>query len=183
MHVLEQPLVLNLILQYAGPDQWLFLGGVSKAWAAPYNIVVHKRSARRQRGVPLALTSDKATSFAEAATSLARVLYACSCDPQLVTKKLLPLSKGAAFCGSIDVLNLQNALAGNEWLLWHQDLCMAAAAGNQLTNLQSLHTSDPQQQWEVVKIAAKAAECADLSMLQWILQRPVSEWFTEASTL
>jgi hypothetical protein len=171
MHVLEQPLVLNLILQYAGPNQWLFLGGVSKAWAALYNSVVHKRPARRQRGVPLAYTSDKATGLAEAAASITRALYACSCDPQLIPKKLLPLCKGAAFCGSIDVLSLLKALAGNDWLPLHQDLCMAAAARNQLTTLQSLHTSCPQQQWKVAKIAAKAAECADLSMLQWILEQ------------
>jgi hypothetical protein len=31
MHVLEQQLVLDLVLQYAGPNQWLFLGAVSKA--------------------------------------------------------------------------------------------------------------------------------------------------------
>jgi hypothetical protein len=56
---------------------------------------------------------------------------------------------------------------------------MAAAAGNQLTTLQELRTSNPEQQWEVVKVAAKAAECANLSMLQWVMtQQP--EWTVES---
>ena len=56
---------------------------------------------------------------------------------------------------------------------------MAAAAGNQLAALQSLRNSDADQPCEVVKVAAKAAECADLSMLQWVLdQQP--EWITKS---
>jgi hypothetical protein len=73
MHVLEQPLVLHLVLQYAGPDQWLFLGGVNKAWAALYN-VVYKRTACRQRGVRMRSINGSTTSFAAAAVSLARAL-------------------------------------------------------------------------------------------------------------
>jgi hypothetical protein len=82
MHVLEQPLVLDLVLQYAGPDQWLFLGAVSKAWAALYTSVPHKHPARRQRDLPTSVLHVKATSFGEAASSLARALHACDCDVQ-----------------------------------------------------------------------------------------------------
>jgi hypothetical protein len=182
MHVLEQPLVLDLVLQYAGPDQWLFLGGVGKAWAALYsisNIVLHKRPACRQRGVSMPSIIGKATSFAEARTSLARVLYVCACDAKVVPQQLLSLSKGAASCGSSDVLIWAKALAGSEWLAWHQELCMAAAAGNQLATLQWLRTSDPEQQWEVVEVATRAAECADLSMLEWFLEQQ-HEWPIES---
>jgi hypothetical protein len=166
MHVLEQPLVLDLVLQYAGPDQWLFLGGVSRAWAALYTSVVHQHPARRQRTLRALVCNVKATSFVEAASSLPRALYACNYDATLSSKKLLPLSRGAASCGSSHVLIWAKAIAGSKWLPWHQDLCMAAAAGNQLTTLQWLRSSNPEQQWQVVNIAAKAAECADLSMLQ-----------------
>jgi hypothetical protein len=70
MHVLEQPLVLDLVLQYAGPDQWLFLGGVSRAWAALYTTVLHQHPARRQRALRARPCNVKATSFVEAASSL-----------------------------------------------------------------------------------------------------------------
>jgi hypothetical protein len=177
LHVLEQPLVLNLILQYAGPNQRLFLGSVSKAWAALYS-VVHRRPACRQRGLRRTSVHGKATNLAEVATSLGRVLYACDCDAQLASKKVLPLSKAAAAYGSIDVLGWAKAAAGSQWFAWHQDLCMAAAAGNQLATLQYLCASDPELQWEAVEAAAKAAECADLSMLEWFLDQQL-EWSTD----
>jgi hypothetical protein len=147
--VLEQPLVLELVLQYAGPDQWLFLGAVSRAWAALHASVVHSCPVRKQHRLGTALAHVKSTSFAAAAASLARVLHACNCDATLRNEKLLPLSKGAAFIGSHDVLVWAIATAGSNWLAWHQDLCMAAAAGNQLATLQCLRTSDPELQWEV----------------------------------
>jgi hypothetical protein len=180
MHVLEQPLVLSLVLQYAGPDQWLFLGAVSKAWAALHTTVLHQRAACRQRDPNAAPCNAKATSFAAAAASLARVLYACDYDAMLRSKKLLPLSKGAASCGSSDVLIWAKATASSKWLDWHQELCMAAAAGNQLATLQWLRTFDPEQQWEVLDVAAKAAECAGLPMLQWILEQQ-PEWSAESA--
>jgi hypothetical protein len=170
-HVLEQPLVLELVLQYAGPDQWLFLGAVSKAWAALYTSVLHQRPARRQRALRAPPCDAKSTSYAAAAASPARVLYAYYCDATLRSKKLLSLSRGAALCGSSGVLIWAKTIAGSKWLAWHQELCMAAAAGNQLATLQSLRNSDADQPCEVVKVAAKAAECADLSMLQWVLDQ------------
>jgi hypothetical protein len=182
MHVLEQPLVLDLVLQYAGPDQWLFLGAVSKAWAALHTSVMSPRLARKQRGLPLSVVHTKITSFAEAVSSLARALYACDCDASLKTDKLLLLSRAAAFHGSSAVLRLAKAtIVSSKWLPWHQKLCMAAAAGNQLATLQELHTSGPEYQpeWLAMKVATKAAECADLSMLQWMLaQQP--EWTAES---
>jgi hypothetical protein len=173
MHVLEQPLVLDLVLQYAGPDQWLFLGAVSKTWAVLHSSVMHQHVARRQRALRALTSNAKTTSFAAAAASLARVLYACDCDVKLKTEKLLFLGQSAASCGSSGVLIWAKAIAGSKWLDWHQELCMAAAAGNQLATLQSLRTTSagPEQQWEVVKVATKAAECADLSMLQWLLEQ------------
>jgi uncharacterized membrane protein YgcG len=180
MHVLEQPLVLDLVLQYAGPDQWLFLGAVSKAWAAMHTSVMHPRLARKQRLTLVAsLVHTRATSFGEAASLLLRALYACDCDAKLRTEKLLPLSRGAASRGSIHVLIWAKAIAGSKWLDCHQQLCMAAAAGNQLRTLLWLRFSDPEQQWEAVNVAAKAAECAGLSMLQWVLEQQ-PEWTRES---
>jgi hypothetical protein len=118
----------------------------------------------------LSVLHTKATSFVEAASSLARALYACDCDATLKTEKLLLLSRAAASCGRSHVLIWAQAVDSFKWLEWHQQLCMAAVAGSQLATLQELRTSNPEQQWEVVKVAAKAAECADLSMLQWILE-------------
>jgi hypothetical protein len=34
LRALEHPNVIGLVLEYAGPHQWLFFGGVCKAWAA-----------------------------------------------------------------------------------------------------------------------------------------------------
>jgi hypothetical protein len=77
MHVLQRPIVIDLVLQYAGPDQWLFLGAVSKAWAALHTSV-EQPSLARKPGLTLeaSVVHNKTTSFAEAASSLARALYA-----------------------------------------------------------------------------------------------------------
>jgi hypothetical protein len=73
------------------------------------------------------------------------------------------------------------AVASSKWLPWHQELCVAAAAGNQLATLQELRTGGgPEQQWEVVKVAAKAAEYAGLPMLQWIMEQQ-PEWTAESA--
>jgi hypothetical protein len=96
-----------------------------------------------------------------------------------MTEKLLQLSKGAAFVGSSDVLTWAQSNADGKWPGWHQQLCVAAAAGNQLATLQDLRSSSPEQQWEVVKVAAKAAECADLSMLQWVVEQH-SDWTVDS---
>jgi hypothetical protein len=45
--------------------------------------------------------------------------------------------------------------------------------------LQWLRTSDAEQQWEVVQVAAKAAECANMPMLQWVLEQQ-PEWTAES---
>jgi hypothetical protein len=173
-------LISELVLQYAGPDQWLFLGVVNKIWAAFYSVVVHEPACRsRREAITAVVRKLKVTSFSEAAASLARVLYACDCDATLLNEKLLPLSKAAACCGSIDVLAWAKATAGTKWLAWHHQLCMAAAAGNQLVTLQWLRTSNPEQQWEVVKVATKAAEFADLSMLRWFVEQH-SDWTVDS---
>jgi hypothetical protein len=171
MLVLEQPLVFGFVLQYAEPDQWLFFGLVSKAWTALYSVVQHEHSTCRQRSTIASAAGTKTTSYAAAAASLDRALYVCDGDAALMTEKLLPLSKGAAFVGSRDVLEWAKATAGNKWCSWHHELCMSAAAGNQLAILQELRHANPEQRWDAEEVAAKAAQCADLSMLQWILEQ------------
>jgi hypothetical protein len=101
MHVLEQPLVLKLVLQYAGPDRWLFLGAISKTWAAMHEAAVPERPTRRQSDMRV---HGRATSYAPVAFLLERVLYACASDAKLFKEKLLPLSKAAAAIGSSEVL-------------------------------------------------------------------------------
>jgi hypothetical protein len=174
MLVLEQPLVFGFVMQYAEPDQWLFFGLVSKAWAALYNVVQHEQSACRQRSTIASAAGTKSTSYAAAAASLARAQSVCDWDAALA-EKLFSVSRGAAFVGSSDVMAWAKATAGTKWLAWHHQLCMAAAAGNQLATLQELRL----QQWQVVKVAAKAAECADLSMLQWVMELQ-PEWTTQS---
>jgi hypothetical protein len=95
------------------------------------------------------------------------------------TDKLLLLSRAAAACGCNHVLIWAKAIDSFKWLQWHQQLCMATAAGNQLAILQELRTSNPEQRWDVVKVAAKAAECADLSMLQWVVGQQ-ADWIVES---
>jgi hypothetical protein len=163
LHALEQPLVFALLLQYAGRDQWLFLGAVSRAWALLYSLM-----------------RAKTTSIVEA--SLPRIMYACSCDPRLKTAKLLlPLSKAAASCGNIEVLRWARATAGSKWAAWQQDLCMAAAAGNQLATLRRLLFTGAEfrLQRDYVSIAVTAAKCADPGMLQWICDQRTS-WTRES---
>jgi hypothetical protein len=180
MHVLEQPLVIDLVLQYAGPDQWLFLGAVSKAWAAVHISAKQLRLARKKRLLEASLVHAKTTSFFEATCSLARALYAYDGGTALKTETLLGLSISAATFGRSHVLIWAQAADSFKWLEWHQQLCLAAAAGNQLAILQELRTSNPEQQWEVVKVAAKAAEYADLSMLQWVVEQQ-PEWTVESA--
>jgi hypothetical protein len=163
MHVLEQPLVLNLVLQYAGPDQWLFLGAISKAWAAMHEAAAQEPPNRRRLAVRL---QRKTTSFAAASESLRRVHYACGCDAKLVKEKLLPLSKAAAACGNRDVLLWIKATAALKWIEWHQQLCLSAVAGDQLATLQWL-LAQSEEPVAAVQIAAEAAKHAELGTLQW----------------
>jgi hypothetical protein len=81
LRALERPDVLDVILQYAGPEQWLFLGGVSKAWAAMH----HGGSEMLSNSQPEPAQSlrRKVTSYRAAAASLRRALYACDYDPSL----------------------------------------------------------------------------------------------------
>jgi hypothetical protein len=166
MHVLEQPLVLKLILQYAGPDQWLFLGAISKAWAAMHESAMHERPNTYRTGRRAAMRiHGKTTSFAAASASVERVLYACACDDTCFKTKLLPLSKAAAATGSRDVLIWVKATAA-EWFGWHQQLCLCAVGGSQLANLQWL-LAQSLERVDAVRIAAEAAKHADLVMLRW----------------
>eukprot|EP00953_Heterococcus_sp_UTEX-ZZ885_P023401 12866-Heterococcus_DN1.PRE.2 len=60
------------------------------------------------------------------------------------------------------------------WVLLQEQLCVAAAAGNQLSTLQWLCAeAEPQQLGAQIttNVAAKAAQCADLAMLQWACEQ------------
>jgi hypothetical protein len=163
MYALEQPLILSLVLEYAGPLQWLFLGAVNKTWAATHQAVVHERLVVRPQAMRQHST---ATSYTDAAASLSRVLYACACDAKLVKEKLLPLSKAAAAFGRRDVLIWAKATAAGRSVAWHQQLCMIAVAGNQLAIVQWL-LAQLEEPADAVQLAAEAARQADLTMLQW----------------
>jgi hypothetical protein len=163
MHALEQPLVLELVLQYAGPDQWLFLGAISKTWAAMHEAVPHEQHRRRRAAMR---EHGKTTSFAAASASMNRALYACACDVNFVKDKLLPLSKAAAASGRTDVLLWAKATAASKWIEWHQQLCLSAAACSQLATLQWL-LAQSEEPVAAVQIATEAAKHADLAMLQW----------------
>jgi hypothetical protein len=170
MYALEQPLVLERILQYAGPDQWLFLGAINKAWAEMHESAMHERPSiiRTSRRAVMRVYQGKTTSFAAASASVGRVLYACACDSTLMKTKLLPLSKAATTSGSIDVLMWVKGTALRKWADWHQQLCLSAVAGCQLATVQwLLAQSEAHVTVDVVKIAAAAAKHADLAMLQW----------------
>eukprot|EP00953_Heterococcus_sp_UTEX-ZZ885_P017338 9699-Heterococcus_DN1.PRE.3 len=118
MLVLEQPLVFGFVMQCAEPDQWLFFGLVSKAWAALYSVVQHEQLACRQRSTIASAAGTKTTSYAAAAASLARAQSVCDWDAALA-EKLFSLSRGAAFVGSSDVMAWAKATAGTKWLAWH----------------------------------------------------------------
>jgi hypothetical protein len=91
MLVLKQPLVFSFVMQYAEPNQWLFFGLVSKAWAALYSVVQHEQPA--SAFARASAVDAKTTSYPAAAASLNRALYACECDAMLLTEKLLPLAE------------------------------------------------------------------------------------------
>eukprot|EP00953_Heterococcus_sp_UTEX-ZZ885_P023400 12866-Heterococcus_DN1.PRE.1 len=120
LRVLEQPMLLNVIFDYVGPKQWLFLGAVSKAWAAMYQL----SSAKHDDIQPESAQSlcRKVTSYRAAAVSLRRALYACNCDRIEHVVKLVALSMAACSSGP-----------GNRKVLWQleEKLIEALAAGNQ----------------------------------------------------
>jgi hypothetical protein len=96
-----------------------------------------------------------------------------SCDP-VEDSKLVALSRAASSSGSIDVLIWARAAAGGDrWALLQEELCVAAAAGNQLSNLQWLCAeAEPQQlgAHTTANMAARAAQCSE-AMLQWACQQ------------
>jgi Tfp pilus assembly major pilin PilA len=111
----------------------------------------------------------KTTSFAAAAVSLRRALYASKCDATLLEQNLLSLSKAAAACGCTEVLTWARAVAEERWQIWSDELCAAAAKGNQLAMMQLLQ-SDAELQFDAVKLAAAAAGCKSVqpATMQWI---------------
>jgi hypothetical protein len=167
LKALEHPNVIALLMEYAGLHQWLFLGRVCKAWAA---LLAPPGPSRRSRG-PTARTLQRSnTSFAAAATSLQRTLFADRCDETLLQEeKLLQLSKAAARLCCTDVLTLARTVSAGRWRGWSHELCTAAADGNQIAVLQMLQ-SDAEVLFDAVKLAAVAAGCksVQLSTLQWI---------------
>jgi hypothetical protein len=185
LRVLERPDVLDVIFQYAGPKQWLFLGGVSKAWAAMHHDGFETmRSAAQPE--PTQSLRRKVTSYKAATASLRRALYACKCDRSLDEGSIgfVSLSEAAASVGTIDVLIWARAVQGDDrWLhpYWYQRLCIAAATGNQLPTLQWLCAAaegnvlrdTPQIMTDV---AAAAAQYADAMMLQWIFDHYSEQW-------
>jgi hypothetical protein len=165
--ILEDPLVLSLILKFAGQRQWLLAGSVNSTWAA-----MHEELA----------SQSKQTSYAQVVTSLARVQFASSCDPTLVQedRHLLALSKAAAFGGSNnDVLSWAQAEAGPRWSGWLDGLRMTAAAGRQLAAFQRLRMPLPNLfvfGGTERMLAERAATAPDLETLQWLFQVGLSDY-------
>jgi hypothetical protein len=69
---------------------------------------------------------------------------------------------------------------------WYQELCEAAAAGNQLSTLQWLCTEAEgiegvidDELWTMGGVGAAAATCTDLTMLQWICAQHGEHWDEE----
>jgi hypothetical protein len=161
--------VITLMMDYAGPDQWLFLGGVCKAWAA---VLAPPRQTRRSARAPAARAlRTTTTSFAAAAASLRRALYACQCDTSLAHSwKLLALSKAAAACGCSEVLLWTRAAAEGRWRNRElsDQLCAAAVGGNQIAIMQLLR-DDAELYVHAISLTEAAAGCkgAQLATLQW----------------
>jgi hypothetical protein len=182
---LERPDVLNEIFEFVGPKEWLFLGAVSKAWTALYlSQMVH--SSQLAPALPL---QRKVTSYSAAAASLRRALYASDGDTTLKHDRLAALSKAAASSGSREVLTWARAVAGDDrWYhwQWYQELCEAAAAGNQLLTLQWLCAEADgidgvieDGLWTLGGVGAAAATNADLTTLQWICAQHGAQWDEE----
>jgi hypothetical protein len=168
MSALLFPDVLQLVLQYAGLSQWLFMGGVCKDWAA----VLHQPQGRNHSDALAAVAAHaKTTRLSAVAESASRIIYACTCDKSFKTRqRLLAFSKAAASHGSSDALRWCELQAGRRlWRSWHQDLVLAAVGGDQFATLQRLLQS--QTEWDVAAAAAWAARSkrASIVMLQWSL--------------
>jgi hypothetical protein len=120
LRVLEQPMLLNVIFDYVEPKQWLFLGAVSKAWAAMYQLSSANHDDIQPE--PAKSLCRKVTSYRAATVSLRRALYACNCDRIEHVVQLVALSMAACLCGP-----------GNRKVLWQleEKLIEALAAGNQ----------------------------------------------------
>jgi hypothetical protein len=137
LRVLEDYVVLDMILQFAGPDQWLFLGTVSKAWAALY-LSREFETVHTSLPEPALLLRRKVTSYRTAAASLRRTFYAFESDSTFKLEARA-LGKAAAASGGREVISWARGAAGEKkWAQWHVELCTAAAAGNQLATLKWL---------------------------------------------
>jgi hypothetical protein len=96
------------------------------------------------------------------------------------------LSRTAAFNGSSEVLIWARAVAGaHRWYhaQWNRGLCYVAAAGNQLATLQWLCAEATGKAglidddlWIKGGVGARAAQYADVAMLQWICTQYGGQW-------
>jgi hypothetical protein len=103
LSALERPEVLDEIFDFVGLKQWLFLGAVSKGWAALY-LSRESETIHASQSEPALPLHRKVTSYKAVAASLRRTLYACKCDRTLEDDELDVLSRAAALIGSSEVL-------------------------------------------------------------------------------
>jgi hypothetical protein len=173
LRVLEDYVLLDEVFHFVGPKEWLFLGAVSKPWAALY-------LSRESETVPISQLRRKVTSYKAAAASLRRMLYALEIDRRFQLEARA-LGKAAASGGGREVLSWARGAAGErKWAQWHVQLCTAAAAGNQLATLKWLcAVAATHAQRITPDVAVKAAHCADLSTLHWICTQHGPHWSEE----
>jgi hypothetical protein len=167
--VLAYPDIWHMIMEHVGRHEWLFLGGVSRSWAALH--AGQPRSRRMRQPSAASASRQSLTSYSAAAASLRRALWAYKTIAKKSVKQLtvLQLAKAAAAQGTSDVMIWARAEAAELWPAWGKELCIAAISGNQLATLQKLY-ADPEVQFDILYLARTAAgsKTADLAMLQWI---------------
>jgi hypothetical protein len=177
--VLQQDEIWHMIMGHVGRHEWLFLGGVSKNWAALHAGQPLRR--RKRRPATASASRQSLTSYSAAAASLRRAVWAYKAEAKKSVKQLtvLQLAKAAASQGISDVLAWARAEAADLWPAWGKDLCIAAISGNQLATVRSLH-DDPEMQFDTLCLARAAAgsKTADLAMLQWICTQRVG-WVSD----
>jgi hypothetical protein len=174
---------LQLILQYVGPKDWLYMAAVSRLWQQAYRRICEEHAKQQKAWVLnlrhcercyIGVVTATRTSYSNALASLPRLQLACAFDLQLSSVQCLPLQAG--MCADKQTLLYARA----QGLPWSEAVCDGAAQLGKLDMLHWLH-SEQQCPWRMATVVRAALRRADLPLLKWLHSTVPWKSFCEAA--
>jgi hypothetical protein len=163
-----QRINLQLILQYVGPNDWFYMGGVSSLWQQVYKRICGEHAKQQKLWVlkhgkrcSVGPVEATCTYYTKAFASVSRLQLACAVGVELGIVRCLPQQAG--MCADKQTLLYARA----QGLPWGKKLTQSLADEGRLELLQWAHL-EKQCPWCDTSIVKSALQRVDLPMLQWL---------------